>query len=102
MVKPPPENTCAWCDKFVDEEMEIHGIGAKFSHEVDMKEHEGMIIFLGFKDIDKKIPALISTSGSEAKKLGHDMMLLTCSQACFKKLKSLLDKEDDLLDVKAV
>ncbi len=100
MIKPPPENTCAWCSEFVDEHMEVHAIGAKFAPGVDMNEHEGKIIFLGFKDIDKKVPAIISTSDSEAKKLGHDLMLLTCSQSCFKKLKNLLDKEDDLLDVK--
>jgi hypothetical protein len=102
MVKPPPENTCAWCDEFVDEDMEIHAIGAKFPSSVNMEEHEGTVIFLGFKDIDKKVPAIISTSDSEARKHGHDLMFLTCSQSCFKKLKSLLDKEDDLLDVKPV
>lgn len=100
MVKLPPENTCAWCSEFVDDEVEIHAIGAKFSHGVDMKEHEGKIIYLGLKDIDKKVPAILSTSESEAKKHGYDLMLLTCSQSCFKKLKRLLDKEDDLLDVK--
>ncbi len=102
MVKPPPENTCAWCGEFVEEDMKIHVIGARFSQGADMKEHEGKVIFLGFKDIDKKVPAIISTGDSEAKKYGHDLMVLTCSQSCFKKLKSLLDKEDDLLDVKPV
>lgn len=102
MFKLPPENTCAWCGEFVDEDVEIHAIGAKFPDGVDMKENEGNIIFLGFKAIDKKVPAIMSTSDSEAKKHGHDLMLLTCSQSCFKKLKSLLDKEDDLLDVKKI
>ena len=102
MVKLPHENTCAWCGEFVDEDVEIHAIGAKFPDGVDMKENEGNIIFLGFKAIDKKVPAIMSTSDSEAKKHGNDLMFLTCSQSCFKKLKSLLDKEDDLLDVKKI
>ena len=45
MVKLPPENTCAWCGEFVDEDVEIHAIGAKFPDGVDMKENEGNIIF---------------------------------------------------------
>lgn len=100
MLKPPPENTCAWCGKFVDEEMKIYGIGARLPNEVDMKDQEGMIIFLGFKDIEKKVPALVAKNDSEARRHGHDLMFMTCSQSCFKDLKNTLDKEGDLLDVK--
>lgn len=100
MAKPPPENTCAWCGEFIDEDVKIHAIGAKFPQDVDMKDHEGMVIFLGFNDIDKKVPAIIPTSDSEAKKRGHELMFMTCSQICYNKLKSTLDKENDLYDVK--
>jgi hypothetical protein len=101
MVKPPPENLCAWCGKFVDEDMEIHAIGARFPHGVDMKDHEGNVIFLGFKGRDEKVPALIPTNDAEAKK--HcDLMFMTCSETCFKKLKRTLNKEDDILDVKKI
>ncbi len=100
MAKPPPENTCAWCGEFIDEDVKIHAIGAKFPQGVDMKDNEGMIIFLGFKGIDKKVPAVIPTGDSEAKKHGHDLMFMICSQICYNKLKSTLDKENDLYDVK--
>lgn len=102
MIKPPPENMCAWCDEFVDEEMKIYAIGARLPDDVDMKEQEGKIIFLGFKDVEKKVPALVAKNDSEAKKHGHDLMFMTCSQSCYKKLKNTLDKEDDLFDVKKI
>lgn len=100
MVKVPPENTCAWCGNFIDEDAEIHAIGAKFPKDVDMKDQEGKIIFLGFKNLDKRVPALVPKDDSDAKRLGHNLMFMTCSQTCLNDLKNTIDKENDLLDVK--
>ena len=102
MTQIPVENCCAWCERFIDDEVEILAIGAKFPPEVNMKEHEGKMIHLGFEGVTKKAAALISTSGSDAKKNGVDLMFMTCGEKCFTSLKATLDKEKDILDVKRI
>ncbi len=43
MVQIPPENTCAWCGEFVDEDVAIYAIGAKFPAGMDKKEKRGSL-----------------------------------------------------------
>ena len=101
-MKVPPENKCAWCDKFIEEDAEIRAIGARFPEKVDMNAFEGNIIFLGFEGVKKKVPAIVVQSDSEIKESGSDLAFMTCGQSCFDDLKNILDKEKDLLGVKGL
>jgi hypothetical protein len=91
-------NTCAWCGKVIPEDSEVFGLGAKVRQGFDIKDQEGRIIPLTLLQADKTIPAIVTTSNSEAKREGYDLMFMTCSQGCAKSLKKTLQKEKKIID----
>ncbi|MEW6419325.1 MAG: hypothetical protein AB1480_14635 [Nitrospirota bacterium] len=92
------KNTCAWCGKTIPENSEVFGLGAKIRHGFDIKDKEGKIIQLSLVLTNKTVPAIVTTSDSEAKREGYDLMFMTCSQRCAKSLKKTLQKEKEIID----
>lgn len=91
------ESTCAWCGKTIPEDSEVFGLGAKVKQGFDIKNKEGKIIQLSLALTNKTVPAIVTTSNSDAKKEGKDLMFMTCSQGCAGNLKDALQKEKDVI-----
>jgi hypothetical protein len=92
------KNICAWCSKVISEDSEAFGLGAKIRSAINVKDKEGTIIPLTLIRANKTIPAMVTTSNSEAKREGHDIMFIACSNDCAKLLKKTLQKEKEIID----
>lgn len=93
-----PENICAWCNREIPEGSRVFGLGARVRENILLNDFEGTIISLELFKTDKTVPAIVTTSDSEAKKDGYDLMFMACSQACAESLKTALNKEKELFD----
>jgi len=91
-------STCAWCKKNIPEGNEVFGFGVKLRTGVDIEEKEGTIISLPLPIADKNIPAIVTTTGSDAKNKGYDLVLMICSQGCGGYLQNALQTEVDVID----
>jgi hypothetical protein len=87
---------CAWCQNHITDHMEVFGFGARLKPNVDLSEYEGHCIQIGLVSEEKSVYMMVTGQGSEAKNEGKDSMFLVCSEACGKKLKSVLEKEISL------
>ncbi len=92
------KNNCAWCGKTIPENSEVFGLGAKVRKTFDIKDQEGKIIPLTLIKADKTIPAIVTTSKSEAKRDGYDLMFMICSKDCAESLRTALEKEIKLFE----
>ena len=91
-------NTCAWCNKRIPENTEVLGLGAMVKQGIDLKDQEGKIILLSLVLTRKTVPAMVTTSNSEAKRTGKDLMFMTCGQSCAESLKDAFQKEKGIID----
>ena len=89
-------NICAWCGKTIPEDSEVFGLGAKARKDVDIKQHEGIIIQLSLILSRRTVPAIVTREDSEARKTGKDLMFMTCGQRCVESLKTALEQEKNL------
>lgn len=84
---------CAWCNKSIDKDAPVYGFGIQFRVGVELTEYEGKIIELSILTVNKNVPMVITTEGSDAKNDGHDAMFMTCSNKCGKEMKEVLLRE---------
>lgn len=96
--RPPDRNelfqtTCGWCGKHIPEDTEVYGAGAKARGDIDLEPHAGTVIEMTLLSVDKTILVAVTGKDSEAKRRGHDLMFMTCSEACGDKLKQALEKD---------
>jgi hypothetical protein len=91
-------HSCAWCNEQIPEDTEVFGFGAKCRPEVDLTAHEGSVIPFFIATLNRRIPAFVSASDSDAKRDGYDLVFMTCSRTCSESLKAALEKEKTLLD----
>ena len=87
---------CAWCRIHINDHMEVLGLGAKLTPDVDLSEYESHCIQLGLVSEEKPVYMMITAQGSAARNDGNDCMFLVCSEDCANKLKSVLEKEISL------
>ncbi len=88
-----PMNECAWCKKYITDENEVFGMGITVVAGMDLTKYEGDYMPLELGSAGKTIQALVTTTGSQAKQDGQDLMCMTCSESCGKELKKALDKD---------
>jgi hypothetical protein len=91
-------NTCAWCNKNIPEGNEVFGLGAKLRLGINLKNREGTIISLLLATVNKNVPAIVTVTGSDAKKVGNDLLFMLCSQECGESLREVLQREIDIID----
>jgi hypothetical protein len=89
-------NTCAWCGKKVRHDVEVFAVGARARAGVDLTDQEGTIMMITLALTNKRVPALVVTSDSPAKKEGKDLAFVACSRRCAKLLKDALRQEVDV------
>ncbi len=87
---------CAWCHKYISDDVEVFGSGATLTQDIDLSEYEGFCIQINLVSEEKPIYMMVTAEGSDAKNDGNDAMFLFCSEECGQKLKTVLDKEISL------
>ncbi|MGW8302141.1 MAG: hypothetical protein ACWGNO_08735 [Desulfobacterales bacterium] len=87
---------CAWCQRHINDDMEVFGFGAKLKPNVDLSEYESHCIEIGLVSEEKPVYMMVTAQGSEAKSEGKDGLFLVCSEGCGKKLKNVLQKQISL------
>jgi hypothetical protein len=85
--------TCAWCNKDIEEDTEVFGLGAKARTRMDLGARAGSTIEIPLTYAKRTIPAIVPARKSEAKKAGNDIMFMICSKKCGELLKKALLKE---------
>jgi hypothetical protein len=88
--------TCGWCGKTIPEETEVFGSGAKARPDIDLSAQEGQIIEIVLTQSPKQVLVAVATRDSEAKKLGNDLMFMTCSEQCGRDLKEAMEQEIEI------
>ncbi|MCJ7840738.1 hypothetical protein MUB24_07430 [Lederbergia sp. NSJ-179] len=84
---------CAWCTKKIAENQPLYAINAKFKKDIDFSDREGEIVQVYLDSIQSRVPMIVTTADSEAKKHGQDGLFTVCSRKCGEKLKTALAKE---------
>lgn len=87
---------CTWCQRHINDEMEVIAFGAKLKPNVDLSEYESHCIQIGLVSEEQPVYMMVTAQGSEAKSEGKDGMFLVCSEGCGKKLKNVLQKQISL------
>ena len=87
---------CTWCQRQINDHMEVLGLGATLKPDVDLSEYESHCIQIGLISEEKPVYMMVTAQGSEAKNNGNDGMFLVCSEGCGQKLKTVLEKEISL------
>ena len=91
-------NICAWCNKRVPENDEVYGLGAGLRPDIDFTDRAGEIIPVYLASTDREVPAIVTTSDSEAKRDGYDVIFLICCEKCGEALKAVLQTEIDFFE----
>jgi hypothetical protein len=81
--------------KKIGENQPLSAIDVKFAEGVDFKDKEGEIIHVYLNSRNTRVPMIVTTADSEAKKHGQDGLFAVCSQKCGEKMKNSLAKEID-------
>jgi hypothetical protein len=84
---------CAWCNKEIDKDAEVFGLGARTRKSVRLTGCEGARIRIPLTHTDKVVSAIVPLCNSEAKKTGNDVLFTICSRKCGELLKRALLKE---------
>jgi len=99
--------TCALCQKHIDDLDKGYAMKAKFRPGVDSKDatkhgfvwHGNLkIIEFRLTTINKTTWAIIPDENSEVKKEGYDFLFLLCSNECREKFRAILKEEKAIFD----
>ena len=85
--------TCAWCDREIEKDAEVFGLGARTRGKMSLKDQEGSTIRIPLTHGGRTVPAIVPARGSEARKAGNDILFMICSKQCGELLKKALLKE---------
>lgn len=81
---------CAWCGEHIPEGHEVFAVGAKAHPHIDLKDLEGKTTEIYCLTARKKIPVLVVTPQSQAKREGYDMIMMVCSEDCGASLRAAM------------
>ncbi len=85
--------TCAWCGKHIPDDTPVFAFGAKARQGVDLSEYEGRAIEITIVARSKRVPMMVTSADSEAKREGKDFMFMVCSEECAKEAKAALEED---------
>jgi len=100
--RPPSRNerfqsTCGWCGKHIPEDTEVFGAGARAHGNIDLTPHAGTVIEMALLSVDKTVLVAVTGLDSEAKRRGHDLMFMTCSDECGEKLRRAVEEDFNIV-----
>ena len=87
------ESVCAWCERVIPEGREVLGVGAKALPGVDRRRHQGRAMRLHLVAADRSVRAMVTGADSPARREGHDLYFMVCSEACGAALRAALAEE---------
>jgi hypothetical protein len=85
--------SCAWCGKHIPDDTPVFGFGGKARPGVDLSEYEGKAIEITIVTISKRVPMMVTSADSEAKREGKDFMFMVCSEECAEDAKAALEED---------
>lgn len=88
--------TCSWCGKMVSEDSEVFSVPGKAAAGVDLRSQEGNFIPVHLSLTRKTAYVFVTTSDSEAKRQGQDLVFVACSKRCAESLRDTLREEIDI------
>ncbi|NIO05998.1 MAG: hypothetical protein GTN74_15780 [Proteobacteria bacterium] len=71
----------------------VFGFGGKARPGVDLSEYEGKAIEITIVTISKRVPMIVTSADSEAKRKGKDSMFMVCSEECSKDAKAAPEED---------
>ncbi len=84
---------CAWCDREIEKDAEVFGLGARTRGRMSPKDQEGSTVRIPLTHDGRTVPAIVPARGSVARKAGNDILFMICSKKCGELLKKALLKE---------
>jgi hypothetical protein len=71
----------------------VLGVGAKALPGVDLRRHQGRVIRLHLVTADRGVRAMMTGADSPARRDGHDLYFMVCSEVCGATLRAALAEE---------
>ena len=84
---------CSWCGKTIPEDTPVFAFGGKKRPGLDLSEFEGGAIRVSLATEDREVVAIIPGAGSQARRDGHDLMFMVCSESCGAEMKATMQNE---------
>lgn len=82
---------CAGCQAAISEEADILDIGIALQTGIDLSKYESHCIEIDLEPEGKPAYMMVTSKRSDAKQAGIDGLFLVCSDACAKKMTSILE-----------
>jgi Fe-S-cluster containining protein len=92
---PGTEPFCAWCEDELYEGAPVYLLGVTTRQKATLEGKESQLIPLALAQ--KTVRAFVAASGSDAKRDGWDLVLVTCGLDCARSLQAALRQETDLI-----
>jgi hypothetical protein len=92
----PPEKAlgrCAWCGKAIPDDVEVFGVDGKLRPGVDLSAFEGAGVRIALASCNKNLIAIVPAADSDARRVGKEILFMTCSEACGFALKSAVQQD---------
>jgi len=87
------DSVCAWCEQAIAEGHEVLGLGAKAVPGVDLQRHQGRVMRLDLVTANRSVLAMVTGADSSARREGHDLYFMMCSDGCGAALRAALAEE---------
>jgi len=73
---------CAWCRKEIPDGAPAFAQGIRAREDADLARLGGSFIMLSVGRGQRQVPAMVTTSDSQARLEGKDLLIMVCSEAC--------------------
>jgi hypothetical protein len=87
------QHECGWCGKAIGQYEPVMSVGAKTRKDIDLSQVEGKVIEVRFEIAAKNILVGVTGFDSLAKQEGHDVVFMTCSEACGRHVQAAFTEE---------
>ena len=84
---------CGWCGKAIGENDPVVAVGGRVHEGVDLSLVQGKVIELTFDLSGKTVLAAVAAFDSDAKAEGKDVVFMTCSDACGRRVQTAFAEE---------
>ncbi len=88
--------SCAWCGKPIPEDTPVFGFGGKARPGVDLSKYEGKAVEITIVTMNRRVPMMVPSADSQAKREGKDFMFMVCSEECGEDAKAALEEDISL------
>jgi len=87
------QTECGWCGKTIGEDDPVFAVGGRVHAGIDLSLVEGKVLELTFEIAKKTVLAGVAGFDSEAKAEGKDIVFMTCSDECGRRVQAAFADE---------